>query len=365
VNRQARLRTSGPLALRARMAARSFGERVRRTHRAERGLQPVQLRWRRPVTGGAGVRAFTRQSISVTWAPQITLRFSLALSDRHPCRASLVQLGMSTTHQHVQRVWNDVRTTGAWRLSAHEASGRHRGASRAASFRVVQRSADVFCRGVASSSMRRIRANTLHRLLTLPVARRSTERAPTERVVHRGGDVFGRGVASSSMRRSKAVTVLRLLTVPVARRSSERTLTGRVFDSMLHSDRRAIVRSLAGDGRRASLERRDNRRSHRDSSTDPSRLVRHRPVELTWRRFHESPAGAAPSTPSQIPFAAMPVSPRSSTSPTASADAVTSVPATNPARAFSLDASQLDRLTDDVIRRVDRRARIARERRGL
>jgi hypothetical protein len=35
------------------------------------------------------------------------------------------------------------------------------------------------------------------------------------------------------------------------------------------------------------------------------------------------------------------------------------------ASAFSLDASQLDRLTDDVIRRVERRARIARERRGL
>jgi hypothetical protein len=41
----------------------------------------------------------------------------------------------------------------------------------------------------------------------------------------------------------------------------------------------------------------------------------------------------------------------------------------SPPAAFSgplgLDAGQLDRLTDDVIRRVERRVRIARERRGL
>jgi hypothetical protein len=50
---------------------------------------------------------------------------------------------------------------------------------------------------------------------------------------------------------------------------------------------------------------------------------------------------------------------------TGPADVMTLPPQASFSGPSGLDASQLDRLTDDVIRRVERRVRIARERRGL
>jgi hypothetical protein len=364
MNRHRRFRTRGPLALGAGQAAASLGSRLRRAHQSVRGRLPIQLRWRRAPNAGSGVHAFTRQIISVTWAPQIRLHLTLAQIDRRPSIASVVHAGVSTSHHHVQRVWNVVRTTAAWRLSAHEASERYRGASRVARVPAIERRADAFGSGVAPLSMCHTRPVAGRQLLTLPVVHRSTERTLTECVVQRHADVFRTGVASS-MGRTSAITMHRLRTTSVARRPTERTPKGRFIDPMLHSDRRAPVRPLGGAARRALLGRNDDRHSYRTGLVDPPRRVTHRPLELTWRRSTQSAAGQTPSTPIEAPFAGAPSPGRSSLTQSASASVVTSGSATDPARPFNLDASQLDRLTDDVIRRVDRRVRIARERRGL
>jgi hypothetical protein len=409
MNRQARLRTSGPLALGAKRAAASLGARVRRAHQTVCGHLPIQLRWRRAARAGSVVHAFTRQIISVIWAPRITLHFGVAPSDRRPSMAPVVQPGGSTTHQHVQRMWTDVRTTGPWRPTAHETSGGRRERSRPTSFPAVERRADAFGRGVAALSRRHARAAFARRALMVPVARRSAKSTLTDRVVERQADVFRPSVASSirraravamygplaasvargsaertltvrvvqrhadvfrttvalSIRRTMTVAVQRLLTAPVARRVTETPLTDRFADPMLHSERRAPRRSLAGAGRRSLLGRDDDRHSHRTGLTDGAQRVTHRPIELTWQRSTPPASGHTPSTPVEATFAGAPFPGRSSFTQPASAGVVTSVPATNPARPFNLDASQLDRLTDDVIRRVERRVRIARERRGL
>jgi hypothetical protein len=73
-------------------------------------------------------------------------------------------------------------------------------------------------------------------------------------------------------------------------------------------------------------------------------------------------AAATPNGSSSTPIAASPSPIRPSGPPAPSADTTrTRVPV----RTADFDPGVLDRLADDVIRRVERRVRIERERRGL
>ena len=314
MNRRSKLRTRAPLALGATMAATSLSVQVRRAHAIGRGHRPVQLRWRRPVTINTVAHSFTQQAISVTWAPRISLHFGVAMADGRPHRVLPVPQGVSARHRGVQRVWSHLRTT------------------------------------VASQSIRsEIVSRSRH--LSDRLFRRDT----------RPFDATAIGATSQPTHRASPIARRLVPAAPVAYRSIEKTSVARFADRTLHSVTRWTIRSLAESARQASPAPPVSRASMRERVGVPPRVTG-RPVELTWRRSTPSPSTPSASMPLETAFA-VPASRRStSTAPSTN----TSVsPAALPTRAFSLDANQLDRLTDDVIRRVERRVRIARERRGL
>lgn len=91
----------------------------------------------------------------------------------------------------------------------------------------------------------------------------------------------------------------------------------------------------------------------------------HRPAELAWRRLPQSPTAAVDRAAGPAgPVSARPLPAAVASTPDGShVDTRKDRPAVLPAA--SVDSRLLDRLTDDVIRRVERRIRIERERRGL
>jgi hypothetical protein len=354
------------------------------------------------------VLAFRQQILSATWAPRFSLHFSVLLGVGHADIASLAHSGMSTIHHHLQRMSCDIRTTAGWRRPVPEASGKQGEALRAEAIGPVRQSAAASSRGAVSLPMAGIRGFTAHNLVTIPAARRWTERVPTERVGRRKGAVFRAEVSAPASYRSGAITVHRLTTMlaagwssqtlrkeqmvvrsaassrslpmasmrptgtvtgsrplmsPGALRSIERTVTERLVSPMLRRNRDAFSDPAGGRSREKSLGPVE-RRFNRGSGTQIQSRVTYRRIELTWRRSNEAPAGTRVSTPTESPFAST-ASPRRSSPTTASADVVTLSPPAAFSGPLGLDAGQLDRLTDDVIRRVERRVRIARERRGL
>ena len=91
-----------------------------------------------------------------------------------------------------------------------------------------------------------------------------------------------------------------------------------------------------------------------------------RAPELAWR----APPARSPQDPDFARILMHP--PRAGSSEPSASTAIAArpvvpsiAPAAPPVRATSLDPALVDRLADDVIRRVERRARIERERRGL
>jgi hypothetical protein len=87
--------------------------------------------------------------------------------------------------------------------------------------------------------------------------------------------------------------------------------------------------------------------------------------ELVW----SASRGAAVATSATVPAAAASVWPGRPPRPASQPETAleTSLPAASAAatRITALDPALVDRLTDDVIRRVERRVRIERERRGI
>lgn len=97
----------------------------------------------------------------------------------------------------------------------------------------------------------------------------------------------------------------------------------------------------------------------------PSRvheLAARRTVDLIWR-VQTGVTGSTDSSRSSMPSATSGAAPISSRAESLSASGRTTAKAV--VCATALDPALADRLTDDVIRRIDRRARIERERRGL
>jgi hypothetical protein len=94
-------------------------------------------------------------------------------------------------------------------------------------------------------------------------------------------------------------------------------------------------------------------------------LAMKRPIDLTWRA---GPGGAGVAGDLQQHGASMSMPASSAQSTTAAARAVTATPRTNDkpvVYATALDPVLANRLAEDVIRRIDHRVRIERERRGL
>lgn len=102
----------------------------------------------------------------------------------------------------------------------------------------------------------------------------------------------------------------------------------------------------------------------RDAGARGARVFR--PVEIAWR----TPGGAVTTHDQAAPrrsFDALTQTPQPTTAQSAAVPVMVASEAKRPAvlQISDLDASVVDRLTDDVIRRVERRVRIERERRGM
>jgi hypothetical protein len=97
-----------------------------------------------------------------------------------------------------------------------------------------------------------------------------------------------------------------------------------------------------------------------------SRVRQHRAADIVWRDVAKAPSVSSASSSRVVPIEA------SVARPSPRASSVQSVTASEPSQARAaavrmtdFEPGLLDRLTDDVIRRVERRVRIERERRGL
>jgi hypothetical protein len=116
------------------------------------------------------------------------------------------------------------------------------------------------------------------------------------------------------------------------------------------------------------LSLRPERRAPRGSAAAAAREVRsHRPPEIVWRRssYAIGSAVAHVRPPVEVQSVVSRVWPSAAPTQEAEARPTATPQRTSPLQFGDLDASLLDRLTDDVIRRVERRVRIERERRGL
>ncbi|HET8774101.1 MAG TPA: hypothetical protein VFP80_09935 [Thermoanaerobaculia bacterium] len=148
---------------------------------------------------------------------------------------------------------------------------------------------------------------------------------------------------------ASATHVERRLFVESSRNSSRSSFTER----RLHSHEQRVFRALSTA----------THRTREESSRSHVQLVR--PAMLVWR--------TAPQAQAEMPHGAAHASPPMTFSRPAARSAAAQELAPeaprratqHPLRPGDLDPALLDRLTDDVIRRVEKRVRIERERRGL
>jgi len=107
------------------------------------------------------------------------------------------------------------------------------------------------------------------------------------------------------------------------------------------------------------------------SASSLSRVNRTAPLrlesaeELVWRRDTRPSSPEQHGASSSFPETSSRTGPRSFSGQRSSPESVAAVPQPNAQQITKLDPALVDRLTDDVIRRVERRVRIERERRGL
>jgi hypothetical protein len=366
MNGAKRLRTCGPMAVRAGRAMTSLSARVRGTHNIGWPHRPIHLRWRRSIRAGFGVHALTRQTIAVAWAPQITLHVSLPSSDRVALAASVVQRAGSPTRQQVAHGWRDLHTTRTWRLCTYETLVRHRASSRAAGVDAARRRAGEFAPTVIASRIGRATTATGYEPLRVPTGLRATQTALTGHIAQRHAGRL-HPIGSLSFRKDSATTLHRILSASVSRRSTTRTLSDHTDHQTVYSHSRASIQQIAELERRTFVSRVEERHQQRPGPSDDSHGSQRsvRPIAFTWRRSSPSDSGSTASMPIEASFTSVSSRGRASMTQPTSPRVAVAAQATTQVRPFNLDAGQLDRLTDDVIRRVERRVRIARERRGL
>jgi hypothetical protein len=104
----------------------------------------------------------------------------------------------------------------------------------------------------------------------------------------------------------------------------------------------------------------------RDADATPARRVRVVPSpQMTWRGAPTSPSGDVELLRPRSAPALAPAEPFVVVGARAVTSSVEAPSAPSPVQMRELDPRVIDRLADDVIRRVERRARIERERRGV
>lgn len=325
------------LRLAARIAARRFASSRRIAVRASRDAWlPIALRWRRKRKKAGSVRA-SREAMpaapSVTWMARFHLHFNRPANERSRREREVRSCAPATVIRELQRSvmsrhWTTLRAAALAR-SPRAASPTPR------VFAMRRTEAHVS----AAAAPQRVRLLTTHAKTT-----HAERRVLFESVRKSATSSFSERLTERRMQ-SHETRVFRALSVTTHR--SER-LTERRMQS--HETR--VFRALSVATHRI---REESTRSH-------VQLVR--PVALVWRTPQPQTESARETT-----F----TSPQTTVSRPPVRSAAVQEPAAEPARrsvqralqASDFDPALLERLTDDVIRRVERRVRIERERRGL
>lgn len=380
-----------PILLAARLAAGAFrGRRLKRASPCKRSSWvPVILRWARR-SEFAGTKR-THRAPAGKWVSRIHVHFALkglfrgtlgrARRDVSPATLSLTTLA---------RVFvNNFITPRARASVAGAQSDRHW----MASHRITQASLGHFAIGASAS--RATAAQT-------PSLVAASSRLPARHRSH-GPDLFSRPVAIQqpgarllSHAVASNVTGYRVAAAAHSASASSFSMRAQLRRASRADSARSIrtvarrqtdihwlssTRVLAANGERCSITSRNHRlflrtrqtsntarapapASPRASQSDAAAILAlKRPMELVWRSGPS--ADASISSYRSDSARALDTSPRASSSPSSS---FTPTSRTNDGaivRAKALDPALVDRVADDVIRRIDRRVRIERERRGL
>ncbi|MDM0116701.1 hypothetical protein QTI66_31680 [Variovorax sp. J22R133] len=214
-------------------------------------------------------------------------------------------------------------------------------------------------------------------LATLSFARRGSRAgAPAERGVDAGRDLAGpaagnegSGFGSRAARLARKATGLRFRRTglnPV--RASDAPIRPIPTFRAASTENRGIGRArasvaMSGDSTPASLDFSASSVSRRLQA-----LMTKRPVDLVWRARSgaSSAAGDAslPSTSRETFRRSMARAPAAHSTPVAADTSAAQPSTTSAVCATTLDPALANRLADDIIRRIDQRARIERERHG-
>jgi hypothetical protein len=310
------------LSLAARLAAASFGA-TRHAAGRNRVPRPVPLRWRRPALRVAAPGpARTQPAAPASWHPHFHLHFGvIGESRRRAGAAPMPGIGVIRGRDVVMRAHRE-----------HMLASTHRTYRVWERTRTVEGRVPLFPRRSPESPRREWAAT---RLMTGARALLASSRRPSPRLA---AETLGSGRP-----RSRAVG----MTLTSADASRWRA-QDRLADRHPRLQQRTTPAAAAGT---------------RDASMPAARA--RRPVPLVWRSAGPDP-GRSSASPSRAMAASSP-----SASPSNPTGAPAMVPAADPARprvpvrTADFEPGVLDRLADDVIRRVERRARIERERRGL
>lgn len=333
------MRTCGALLLAARLAASRFTAGRGKARRLRGVWLPISLRWRstrRRIENNRAGRAGATAMARSVWLPQFHLHFDVPASDRtrHDESAGITALAAIREARRIviNRYWTSIRAATLTMQSPR-----------------AHRLPHLFHAGVVAvpkvhPSVAAVRRWPLSPMLST-IVRPSADRSRPHVIEPR---------PSADRSRPRLVEAIRNAVSP--RTSSvERTQS---FDT------RAPIRprELPAFRPRSSSVADAARRDPAASTPSPPKSVR--PPELVYRRELRARTQTIDEQSHPSPTASSPGSSACSIAPETSADA-TPRAIRAPLRVTDLDPGLLDRLTDDVIRRVERRVRIERERRGL
>lgn len=355
------LRVCGALRLAARAAAARFASRRERARGPRDVWRPVALRWRSRRRRLETVRSRSAASSPMTvWLHNFHLHFSACVRERIGRVASPGWPAATVIHDArrnvLNRSWMNVRAATLVMRQRRDLSPQ------------IQASGATAPGGarwnVLNQRWTSVRSATL-------VTRQWRDRAPQAQTGKTAAPRV-RPAAPAPARSYRPAPVLSIAPRAAARPRYplfERTREG--VRAGMPKDERApfathprILRSEPQVFRRPPLASRQALPRSPESPPSPARPVR--PPDLVWRAAPQSPAGShgeglRPDLSASSQRSPARVFPAPETAP--EAPPRSGRPAAP--QVMNLDSGMLDRLADDVIRRVEKRARIERERRGL
>ncbi|HEX7153701.1 MAG TPA: hypothetical protein VF618_19595 [Thermoanaerobaculia bacterium] len=325
------------LRLAARTAARRFASTRRMTVRPSRtAWLPIALRWRRKRKKAGAVSA-SREAMpsapSVTWMSMFHLHFNMLANERSRREREARSFPPATVIRELRRSV----------MSRHWATDRV--TTLAMSPRAASPTPRVFAARRAGVPVSAMTARQPFRLLTTHATATHVERRTLSSVfTTRRANVPGSVQTTHAERRALFESVRKSATSSFSERLTERRLSS-------HETRVFRTHSSA------------THRIREESARSGVQLVR--PAVLVWRSAAQAQRESARETSFTNP---LPAPSRPSARAAAAQEPAPDAPRRAAQRALQagdLDPALLDRLTDDVIRRVERRVRIDRERRGL